>query len=319
MKISMSYTEEKQKRKEPTDSSSKLVIAALKEKEEEWKHFSFRSVADDGIDCGDKQCYVEYRVLSNCYLILETNNTDCQIPCTMNGCDTELHHFIPCPIWSCNPFTTTTSSTTTTSTTERPQPRPVEPTMNPLIYTSIVLNIFFFGIVFAFLIVKFRTQITNRFGRGSNRRTENQNDETNPNRFFSIGNEDNEENERAPLITAEARLSTENISHGALESGNLSIVNTNANTNDSQNLFGANAPAIMHGIDNLALEISNENRPVGAIGNWEDVNIQQLTIESSQVSDGATAAVSLNTIDESKETKEKGSPVFFLMKNFRKK
>lgn len=305
------------KRKEA--SESRLIIAPYTEtKNEEWKHFSFRSAANDGIDCGDKQCYVEYRVVPDCYLILETNSTKCKIPCTMNGCDRELHHFIPCPIWTCDPITTSTSSTTTTtqtttSTTDKPQPNPIKPNMSPLIYTSIVLNIFFFAIVCAFVVVKGRKQITTRLAR---RHYQNLN-ETNPNRFFSL--DGNDENEADPLITDEAN--TGPINHGSLESqSNLSLVNRNVVSNDSPAIRNEtraivhDSPAIMEGIENLALDISNEIR---TDPNWQDINLQN----SAAVCDGATgpiAAVSLNAT-QPEETKQKESPVFFLMKNFRKK
>ena len=49
------------------------------------------------VDCGDKRCSLEHHVLNTCILILPTNVTNCQIPCDMSGCETEIHHLISCP------------------------------------------------------------------------------------------------------------------------------------------------------------------------------------------------------------------------------
>jgi hypothetical protein len=49
------------------------------------------------IDCGDKSCSLEHHVLNTCVLVLPTNVTNCQIPCDMSGCKTEIHHLISCP------------------------------------------------------------------------------------------------------------------------------------------------------------------------------------------------------------------------------
>jgi hypothetical protein len=47
----------------------------------------------DKVDCGSYECYEELRMQSNCIIYLETNHTQCQIPCIMTGCKTEIHHF----------------------------------------------------------------------------------------------------------------------------------------------------------------------------------------------------------------------------------
>ena len=72
----------------------------------------------DTYDCGNKTCFLEHIMLPDCYIYLHTNRTSCDIPCQLDGCDRELHHFISCPVWICNPKTTTTTTTTATTTTK---------------------------------------------------------------------------------------------------------------------------------------------------------------------------------------------------------
>jgi hypothetical protein len=68
------------------------------------------------VDCIDKKCYLVHQLRQICVITLPTNNTDCSIPCLTSGCDHETHRNIVCPIWLCEPHTTT-STTSTTSTT----------------------------------------------------------------------------------------------------------------------------------------------------------------------------------------------------------
>jgi hypothetical protein len=219
MKISKKVTMDRQKRKKKSKSS-------IKKKE----------AFNDGIDCGNKICFLEYQVMPDCVLILETNNTNCKIPCVVNGCETELHHYIQCPVWNCQLVTTTTTSSTTTTPRPNP-PNPNKPSnMSALIYTSIVFNIFLFAMVFAYFIVKFRQRITARWWPSPRVTVRVPDTELpNPNRFFSLGDE--LENERLPLLlgTDSARLG------GSLDS-NLSIVNANV-INE--------APAIMSEAENV--------------------------------------------------------------------
>ncbi len=71
----------------------------------------------EGVDCGTKQCFLEFHFLSSCTIYIPTNNTDCNIPCTTSGCRKEIHHLISCPTWYCTPHSTTTSTSTTTKST----------------------------------------------------------------------------------------------------------------------------------------------------------------------------------------------------------
>ena len=308
----MSVSMKRQKRKQQSDS-----MIVIERKKEDWKKFSFRSVSEDGIDCGDKQCNVEYRVLPDCFLVLETNNTNCQIPCIMDGCDKELHHFIACPIWNCEAITTSTSTTTTSptttvtsTTTEHPKPKPIGPSqMSPLIYTSIVLNILFVGILLAYLIVRFRIWITtqlSRFRTPAAAPTLS----PDPNRHFSVGsNSDNESEsgETQPLIS-----STVNASRN-------SIVN--------------------HGHDNLGLNISNVD-PIPSTSNWQEVtqailglgpsqdsgnplpsssNWDSINLASSSETSPENQGPALNDIEANKEMKTSEKSIFLRMKIFQKK
>ena len=307
LQISMSYSI-RQKRKEQTETDSMILIK--KEKKEEWKNFSFLSAAKDGIDCGDKQCFLEYRVVPDCYVVLETNNTNCQIPCLMDGCDKELHHFIPCALWNCEAITTTPSTTTTTSstttltsTTAQPNPNPIEPSrMSPLIYTSIVLNIIFVGILLAYLIVRFRIWITVRLANFRNRTT----DPTpivapDPNRHFSVGsNSDTESdsgvqsNEKQPLIPKTSKNS---------------IVN--------------------HGHENLGLDNSNADPIPSTSSNWHEVShailglgpdpMDNINLASSSETAPANHGPLLNDVEANKEVKTSEKSIFLRMKIFQKK
>ena len=125
---------------------------------------------------------------------METNRSDCLIPCTLNGCRKELHHFIDCPIWHCfdtvttttqtttlspSPLSTTTFATsstttehiTTTAITERPITlSPLPPLDHPgYLYSSIALNIIFFLILWSLLIQTCKKCITRRIRRFRNR------------------------------------------------------------------------------------------------------------------------------------------------------
>ena len=60
--------------------------------------------------CRDKVCFLDFVVVPDCYVYLYTNDTNCDIPCQVSGCQKELHHFISCPIWTCNDLTTTLST-----------------------------------------------------------------------------------------------------------------------------------------------------------------------------------------------------------------
>jgi hypothetical protein len=110
-----------------------------------------------GTDCGDKECFVRHSILKNCVLYLQTNVTDCVIPCNLVGCKTETHHFMNCPIWECKFYpnaTTTTPPTTTsesTSTTKIPGPFVPDETF---FYSSVACNILVVFLLVSFVLWK---------------------------------------------------------------------------------------------------------------------------------------------------------------------
>jgi hypothetical protein len=131
----------------------------------------------------------------NCYLYFAKKGTDCQIPCKLEPCSRELHHFIDCPVWSCIPTTsttttsTTTASTTTTSTTTttiqttatttttaKPVPIIPIPIDHPtVIYSSIAINVvllFTLIVVFYYKCKKCTLRRIRNF-RNRNERSEN--------------------------------------------------------------------------------------------------------------------------------------------------
>lgn len=300
------------------------MILPPKVKKSEWKKFSFRSVANDGIDCGGEQCYLEYRVLPDCYVILETNNTHCKIPCVMDGCDTELHHFIPCPLWNCVPNAPTTTSTTTstvspstssfTSTTQTPNPFPPNSDkMSALIYTSIVLNIFFFAILCAFVIGKCRVWISQR--RIPIRIPSII--DLNPNQFFSLGDSDSDsdpEHERDPLLHTQrpalAQAQTQAIvaiTNDSLVVGTnqLEILPPNQNILDIENQLNS------LGIENQAFDDFLE--PTPSPSNW-----QEISLESNESQTNHAGACSLNKTKLEQKEKKTGS-IFLFMKKVPKK
>ena len=322
----MSVSMNREKRTDQPNKSDSMIFIKPKKKNEQWKKFSFLSEAHDGIDCGDKQCYLEYRVLPDCYLILETNNTNCRIPCIMDGCDTELHHFIPCPVWNCEPITTstttrsttTTSSTTTMSTTTE-RPTPIEPThMSPWIYSSIVLNVFFFAIICAYLVVKFRVWITIRLANfRAPTTTDTRTNPPNPNEHFSVGsNSDNESdiNETQPLLPPVAKLARQepiaSPTTNALRQGydNLGLHCANLGPLPSTSNWQELRQALLGGDGPIE---QSQNPLLPSSSNWDDISLA--SPQTPEENNGA----SLNDVEANKTAKPEKS-IFLLMKSFKK-
>ena len=156
----------------------------------------FRQRRSD-VDCGTKICFLTHKLLDNCYLYVHTNSTLCDIPCNLNGCGRELHHFIDCPIWQCQDYRTTTKATTSTTTattttaksttTTMPNPTttnfapvtfsPLPPLDHPVyLYSSIAFNILLVLVLLTVLIKKCKKALVRRF---RNRRERNGDVETN--------------------------------------------------------------------------------------------------------------------------------------------
>lgn len=161
--------------------------------------------------------------MQNCEVYLHTNNTDCNVPCKLRGCQKEMHHYINCPIWECSKYTTTPIPTTTTeapteatTSTTSPKPCPTFEVQNVLLYSSLPLNV-----IFLFLLILLTQFICKRRLSEQNiqrarhdlvtRRTSLLD---NDNRYFSIGGDDvhetsqetNEPTENIPLLTLPNRI-----------------------------------------------------------------------------------------------------------------
>jgi hypothetical protein len=156
------------------------------------KSISKRSGED--IDCGDKSCFVEYILLPDCYLYIhEHNDTKCEIPCNLEFCCRELHHYISCPVWHCTSHTTTTTTKTTTttsplstSTTSVPAStmKPLQPDHPALVFASYALNIVLIVCLIFVIIGKCKKAILKCWTRFRNR---NQ-------------NHDNDDNDQTPIL-----------------------------------------------------------------------------------------------------------------------
>lgn len=180
------------------------------------------------IDCHDKECSLRHQILANCIVYLHTNNSNCNIPCKLDGCEKEMHHYINCPIWNCIPYTTTTSTTTSTTlqtttqttdttstpystdttttpqTTSRPSPSPnpcpTFETQSIMLYISILLNIFFVIIVIFLSIYIHKKKFAPKSKNTHNRRRVSLLD--NNDHYFSIASESSHESttENLPLL-----------------------------------------------------------------------------------------------------------------------
>lgn len=69
------------------------------------------------VDCGDKTCSMHFQYKDSCLVYLETNVSNCNIPCDFSGCNYKFASG-HCRIWDCvdNPSTSTTSTSTTSTT-----------------------------------------------------------------------------------------------------------------------------------------------------------------------------------------------------------
>lgn len=158
------------------------------------------------IDCGDKQCSLSHRILQNCVIYLHTNNTECAIPCKLDGCKTEMHHYINCPIWECTSYTTTTMTTTssTATTTNTPDTTSLSPpSPNPTdldyyslaLYISLGLNALFATIIIVLsLYIKKTRTWHQQIGRQSVRQRR-VSLLPNNNRYFTLASEDDDSND----------------------------------------------------------------------------------------------------------------------------
>ena len=120
-----------------------------------WDRLSFPRVLDEPqktmtIDCPDKTCWLEYRVVPICHMYISNAHTNCDIPCNLANCTVEIKHFFDCPIWTCNGKLTTLPPNPTSTLSPLP---PAHSGSNLGLYFSIAGNILF-GMFIAFGIWK---------------------------------------------------------------------------------------------------------------------------------------------------------------------
>ena len=101
--------------------------------------------------CPDKVCSLEYRVLSTCVMYEPNPHTDCDIPCNLVNCKVEVRHFVDCPVWSCDPISTTTLAPAPTIS---PMPHHGS-SKDGILYTSVAFNVLF-GCLFGFAFYQIR-------------------------------------------------------------------------------------------------------------------------------------------------------------------
>lgn len=90
------------------------------------------------INCDDRTCEVEYRLLPNCVIYVDNDqDTTCQYPCSFLNCKTEMHPYTVCPIWTCSEKTTTTPSPPLSTLVPFPS------SSSSGLITSIILNVLF--------------------------------------------------------------------------------------------------------------------------------------------------------------------------------
>lgn len=75
------------------------------------------------VNCLDRECHFEERMVSNCLFYDINSSANCSIPCRLEYCTYTIINDVLCPIWHCTPWTTTTTSSPIT-TTLNPSPKP---------------------------------------------------------------------------------------------------------------------------------------------------------------------------------------------------
>lgn len=151
------------------------------------------------IDCPDKTCTLHFQYKDSCLVYLETNVSNCNIPCEYTGCNFKFSSG-HCRVWTCvdrlststtststTAWTTTTLDSTTTSDTTTSMvttdlPIPTTTTESPSNSTfhwtvfSFVINGLLFGLVLFLLVIYIRSCLRlRRFERDERRDERNEN------------------------------------------------------------------------------------------------------------------------------------------------
>ena len=102
-------------------------------------------------DCIDQTCDVEYRFMENCLIYDDLDAAHpCDYPCSTTNCQTEFHSWIDCPVWTCEPKSTTTQMPSTS--TPGPEPGPSGSHCSGLCISSIAVNALLVLVVAALLV-----------------------------------------------------------------------------------------------------------------------------------------------------------------------
>ena len=112
------------------------------------------------IDCPDKTCWLEFRVVPTCVMYVPKDHSNCDIPCNLVNCSVEVRHFFDCPIWTCNGKLTTLPPDPTSSTISPLPPAPSSGS-NVALYLSTSANVLFV-LCIAFAIWQVRKYRRNR-------------------------------------------------------------------------------------------------------------------------------------------------------------
>lgn len=94
------------------------------------------------VNCPDRECHFEKRILANCLFYDVDSSPNCSIPCHLEFCNYKIINDILCPVWHCNLWTTTTGAPTTTP--HGPSPHPEVSTANIFSYCLNLLLIMIF-------------------------------------------------------------------------------------------------------------------------------------------------------------------------------
>ena len=75
------------------------------------------------VDCGTRLCVLTFQIVLNCIIYTKPDHpSQCNIPCNLNDCKTEIFHDVSCPVWSCVDKPTSTTMIPPTPPTPTPTP-----------------------------------------------------------------------------------------------------------------------------------------------------------------------------------------------------
>ena len=111
------------------------------------------------IDCVDKVCYLTYKIVESCVVYLATNNSECHIPCKLNGCQSKILNGVRCAIWTCE-FYPTPIPIIPITTLPPPIPPPM-PAHSVAVILLAIIGSFVLGVLIIFLARKYQFRLRN--------------------------------------------------------------------------------------------------------------------------------------------------------------